>query len=167
MFKLRYIGDPVLRRKTHQVNTFDDAFKKFVEEMVKTMHKEEGIGLAAPQIGHSKKVLVVDISGIEEEKEAMPRAFVNPVIKESWGESVVEEGCLSIPDIREDVSRPSGIKVWYQDENGQEFENDFEGWMARVLQHEIDHLNGVLFVDLISPVKKKLLQVKKLIPVQF
>lgn len=165
MQRLRYIGDSVLRRETAEVNDFDDSLKKFVKDMIKTMHREEGIGLAAPQIGHSKKVLVVDVSGLEEGEK--PQAFINPVVTESWGESVVEEGCLSIPDVREEVTRPEGVEVKYQDENGQLHQDRFDGWKARVLQHEIDHLNGVLFVDLISPIKRKLLTEKNLLPAKY
>jgi peptide deformylase len=164
MFKLRFIGDPILRRKTSEIETFDSSLKKFVEKMFETMHLEEGIGLAAPQVGHSRKILVVDISGIEDQAENKPRAFINPIIDVKWGESVIEEGCLSIPDVREEVTRPSGIKIRYQDENGENYEDEYEGWMARVLQHEVDHLNGILFLDHISPLKRKLLQEKKLIP---
>lgn len=167
MFKLRFIGDPILRRETKKVETFGDSLAMFIENMVETMHNEEGIGLAAPQIGHSKKILVIDISGIEDEEFNQPRTFINPEIKEYWGESVVEEGCLSIPGIREDVTRPAAINVKYQDETGKQFTENFEGWMARVLQHEIDHINGILFLDLLSPLKRKLLQEQKLIPQKY
>lgn len=162
MYKLRFIGDPVLRRETELVNTFGEETKKVVDNMVKTMHREDGIGLAAPQVGISKKILVVDISPFEE--GAGPRAFINPEIVESWGEAVVEEGCLSIPDVREDVSRPEGIKIVFVDENGSKHEESHDGWMARVLQHEIDHLNGVLFIDLISPIKRQLLKSENRVP---
>ena len=165
MLKLRYIGDPILRRETEPVPAFDKSLKNFVNDMIKTMHKEDGIGLAAPQIGHLKKIIVVDISGIEEDEK--PRVFINPEITHSSGESVVEEGCLSIPEVREDVSRPEKIKVKYYNENGDNFEDEFDGWMARVLQHEIDHLNGILFVDLISPIKRQLLISQKMIPEKY
>lgn len=164
MFKLRFIGDPILRRETQKVDRFDESLSLFINNMIKTMHKEEGIGLAAPQIGHSKKILVIDVSGFEDEEFNEPMAFINPEIKNSWGESIIEEGCLSIPNVREDVTRPSGVKVHYQDETGEEFTEEFEGWMARVLQHEIDHLNGILFLDLISPLKRKLFEEQNLIP---
>ena len=167
MFKLRYIGDPILRRETKKVENFDSSLSEFIKNMVKTMHKEEGIGLAAPQIGHSEKILVVDISGIEGEEFNVPVSFINPEVKKSWGESLVEEGCLSIPEIREDVSRPYGITLKYQDVIGKEFTEDFDGWMARVLQHEIDHLDGKLFLDYISPIKRKLLQEQDLIPEKY
>lgn len=165
MLKLRYIGDPVLRRPTEEVTEFDAALDKFVKSMIKTMHKEDGIGLAAPQIGQSRKVIVVDISPIEESEE--PRAFINPEILESEGASVVEEGCLSIPEVREDVERPEKITVQYADEKGKIYNEQFDGWMARVLQHEIDHINGILFVDLISPIKRNLLISQNQIPEKY
>jgi len=165
MFKIRFIGDPVLRRETEAVSVFDDSLDQFVNKMIETMHENDGIGLAAPQIGHSKKILVVDISPIEEDSTA--HAFINPRIIEHWGESVVEEGCLSIPEVREEVVRPEGIKVEFQNTQGQKKIKKFDGWMARVLQHEIDHINGVLFVDLISPIKRKLFFEQGLLPEKY
>jgi len=165
MFKIRYIGDPVLRRETETVSEFDDSLDHFVHNMIETMHEQDGIGLAAPQIGYSRKILVVDISPIEEDEA--PHAFINPRIIDQWGESVVEEGCLSIPDVREEVVRPEGIEVEYQNTRGEKKTERYEGWMARVLQHEIDHINGVLFVDLISPIKRKLFFEQGLIPEKY
>lgn len=165
MLKIRFIGDSVLRRETESVTVFDDVLHQFVEKMIVTMHDNDGIGLAAPQVGHSKKILVVDISPFDEDE--VPHAFINPQIIDTWGESVVEEGCLSIPDVREEVIRPEGIKVEYQTTDGQKRIDKFDGWMARVLQHEIDHLNGVLFVDLISPIKRQLFFEQGLLPEKY
>ena len=165
MFKIRLIGDPVLREKTDIVTHFNDKLKTIVEQMVEFMHIEDGIGLAAPQVGLRDRIIVVDISPIEEEET--PRAFINPQILWAEGESVVEEGCLSIPGVREDVKRPERIKLSYQDVDGKHHEEEYDGWLARVLQHEIDHLNGILFVDLISPVKRQLLINQGLIPEKF
>ncbi len=165
MYKIRYIGDPVLRRETRAIDTFDKTLETTIQNMIVTMHREEGIGLAAPQVGYSLKLCVVDISSLEEEEH--PRAFINPEILDSWGEDVLEEGCLSIPDVRDDVSRPEGIRLKYFDENGQPREESFDGWMARVLQHEIDHLNGVLFVDYLPPFKRRIWQQKGLLPEKF
>ncbi len=168
MYKMRYIGDPVLRRATDTITEFGKPLKKIIANMIETMHHQEGIGLAAPQVGISKKLILVDISGMEDEDADGPEAFVNPEILESFGEPVtLEEGCLSIPDVREDVTRPEGIRVRYQDENGKEYTKDYYGWMARVLQHEIDHINGVLFVDLISPLKQQMLIKTKQIPERY
>ncbi len=165
MYKIRYIGDPVLRRETRAIDTFDKALETTIQNMIVTMHREEGIGLAAPQVGYSLKLCVVDISSIEEDEQ--PRAFINPEIIDSWGEEVLEEGCLSIPDVRDDVSRPEGIRLKYFDESGKAREDSFDGWMARVLQHEIDHLNGVLFVDYLPPFKRRIWQQKGLLPEKF
>jgi len=165
MFKIRLIGDPVLREKTKLVTSFDEKLQKTVEQMINFMHIEDGIGLAAPQVGLRQSIIVVDISPIEEEEH--PRAFINPQIVSLEGESIVEEGCLSIPGVREDVQRPEHIRLIYQDAGGKQHEEEYGGWLARVLQHEIDHLNGVLFVDRISPVKRQLLINQGLIPEKF
>ena len=162
MYNIKYIGDPILRKKAEDIKVFDEKFRGFLEEMSEVMYTKDGIGLAAPQIGISKKVVVIDISELEDQEEL--RIFINPKILETSGSSVVEEGCLSIPGVREEVTRPELIKLSYKDETGAELEHEFEGWLARVLQHEIDHLNGVLFVDHLSPIKKQLLVNKKAIP---
>jgi len=162
MLKIKYIGDPVLRRTGKQINKFDQDLENLLADMFDAMHREDGIGLAAPQIGLNKQILVLDISELEDEEE--PRAFINPEITESLGESTKEEGCLSIPGVREEVSRPEKIRLSYQNADGSELTQDFDGWLARVLQHEIDHLNGILFVDRISPIKRQMLIQQGVIP---
>ena len=162
MYKIKYIGDPILRKKTQDVLDFDSKFAAFLEEMTEIMYREDGIGLAAHQIGVSKSVVIVDVAELVEDE--FLRIFVNPKILSSSGSSVVEEGCLSIPGVREEVTRPGVIELSFQDETGATFVHEFDGWLARVLQHEIDHLNGILFVDHISPVKRQLLINKKTIP---
>jgi peptide deformylase len=152
--KIRIIGDELLRQTASDVEEFDDSIVNLCEEMIDFMHDSDGIGLAAPQIGISKRILVTDISPVEKDTE--PMAFVNPVILESEGECTLEEGCLSIPEVREDVTRPEEILLKYHTPTGELKTENFSGWMSRVLQHEIDHLNGILFVDYLSPVKKKL-----------
>jgi peptide deformylase len=153
--KIRIIGDDVLREVAEDVEEFDEKLVRLGEEMIDFMHNADGIGLAAPQVGISKRILVTDVSPIEEDQE--PRVFVNPVILESAGECTLEEGCLSIPDVREDVTRPEEILLKYNTPYGESKTEKFTGWMSRVLQHEIDHLDGVLFVDYLSPIKKKLI----------
>ena len=165
MYKIRIIGDSILRQKTTEVEKFDDNLKAVIDEMIDTMHKEDGIGLAAPQVGMNKSLLVIDISSIDDYEK--PTAFINPKIVETSGESVYEEGCLSIPGVREEVSRPDTITLKYHDQDGKKHKDTFSGWKSRVLQHEIDHLNGVLFVDHISPVKKQLLVAQDMIPNRF
>ena len=155
MLNIRIIGDEVLRREADKVDQFDQNLQRLADEMVETMHISDGIGLAAPQVGVSKRLLVTDISPVEKKNE--PRVFVNPEIVESSGEVSLEEGCLSIPGVREEIIRPETIVLAYQDLSGQKITETFDGWMSRVLQHEIDHLNGILFTDYLSPVKQKLL----------
>ncbi len=154
MLKIRIMGDEVLRQVASNVDEFDDNLARLGEEMIQIMHDSDGIGLAAPQVGISKRILVIDISPIDEEAE--PLVFVNPVIMEASGECTLEEGCLSIPDVRENVTRPEEIFLKYQTVLGESISEQYTGWMSRVLQHEIDHLNGVLFVDYLSPIKQKL-----------
>lgn len=165
MYKIRLIGDSILRKRTKDIEKFDDNLRGIIDNMVDTMHSEDGIGLAAPQIGLDKSILVLDISSLNENEK--PLAFINPKIIASEGESVYEEGCLSIPEVREEVTRPEEITLKYQDENGKKHTGKFKGWKSRVLQHEIDHLNGILFVDRISPVKQKLLVAQESIPQQY
>ncbi len=155
-------GHPVLRMKARPVEQIDDDIRDLAEEMIETMEVADGIGLAAPQVGESLSLCVVNMALIED--GAAARVFVNPEILDTEGSCTMEEGCLSIPDIREDVERPEKIRLRYQDLDGHEFEETCDGMLARVLQHEIDHLNGVLFVDRISPIRRKLLskRLKKL-----
>jgi len=164
-YKIRYIGDPVLRKVTAPITEFDEDLKKFARDMIEVMHVEDGIGLAAPQIGISKQIIAVDASELVEDE--YPRVFINPEILESSGEWVVEEGCLSIPGVREEVKRPEKILLKFQDETGELFTEEFSGWLSRILQHEIDHLNGILFIDRISPVRRNLLIVNKMIPEKY
>lgn len=166
-YKIRYIGDPILRKKAEPITEFDKNLKKFVDDMIDIMYKKDGIGLAAPQIGFSRQIIVVDASELI--KGEYPRPFINPEIVEfSETTDVKEEGCLSIPGVYEEVVRSTRIVVKYQDEKGKKvFKEEYTGWVARILQHEIDHLNGILFVDRISPVKRKLLITQKAIPATY
>ena len=158
---LRYIvkyGHPALRMKANQIKTIDDSIRELAEDMIETMEVAEGIGLAAPQVAESITLLVINSGLIEE--DAPPKAYINPVILAEEDTHSMEEGCLSIPDIREDVIRPEMITIKYQDLDGIQHEEECNGMLARVLQHEVDHLNGVLFVDRISQIKRKLLSKK-------
>lgn len=155
MLKIRIIGDEILRNVATPVGKFDEKIAHLGNEMIQKMHDSDGIGLAAPQVGISIRLLVTDISPLD--KDAEPMIFINPIILESSGECTMEEGCLSVPDVREDVSRPENILLKYQTVDGETETENFDGWMARVLQHEIDHLDGILFVDYLSPVKKSLI----------
>ena len=147
--------DPVLREPTEEVTSFDEELKSLADEMLETMYASDGIGLAGPQVGISKKIAVIEYKG---EKYVL----INPVIFEREGAITVEEGCLSFPGIYEKVEAPELIKVEYQDVNGDHFEKDVEGFLACVFSHEIDHLNGKLLIDRVSPLKRQFLK-KKLV----
>jgi len=149
-------GNPILRMKAAPVDISKDGIHELIDQMVVTMQDEGGIGLAAPQIGVSRSLFVIDMSLIED--GGTPTAIINPRITASQGESTFEEGCLSIPDIREEVIRPEMIRVEYQDIDGKSYDREINGLEARVFQHEIDHINGVLFIDRIGTIRRKLLR---------
>lgn len=150
--------DPVLRKNAEKIEVFDEALQALSEDMADTMYDAPGIGLAAPQIGESIRIIVVDISKKEEEQKYM--TLVNPEIIENEGEQVDEEGCLSVPELTSKVKRFKKIRVRYQDLSGKEFELETENRFAVVLQHEIDHLNGTLFLDHLSSLKRNLYKKK-------
>lgn len=153
-------GFEVLRKKTKKVTKIDDKFIELVGSMFNTMHKASGIGLAAPQIGGDMALTVIDISRTEEKKKfkTEPLTLINPVIKDFHGEITLEEGCLSIPYVRGDVTRPETIYVEYQDLDLNKHYIELKGFIARVAQHEIDHLNGILFIDHLNKDEKKVLK---------
>jgi peptide deformylase len=155
-------GDPVLRKKTIPVDPQKMDIKALTADLFETMHKASGVGLAAPQIGKSIRMFVVDASPMEDEKYKEFRSvFINPVILHEDGEPWnFEEGCLSIPGIREEVTRNEKIVIRYFDENWQEYEKEFDGIAARIIQHEYDHVEAVLFTDKLSGFKKRLLKGK-------
>jgi len=155
VYKVRIYGDPALRENTEAVTEFDENLRDLVGNMIETMFKDNGIGLAAPQIGISKKIAVIDLSFGEEIGKVM--TLINPEILEVESKCSFEEGCLSVPGIYEQVLRPESVRVRYQNINGDELEKDVDGLLARVIQHESDHLGGVLFVDRLSAVKRNLL----------
>ncbi len=132
--------------------------KKLAENMFETMHNANGIGLAANQVGVLQRLVVIDVSEMEETKGQPPLILVNPVVEAGEGIVTMEEGCLSIPEIREDVERPEHVRVSYLDGDLRDRELQAEGILARVLQHEIDHLNGVLFIDRVGGDRRKLLR---------
>lgn len=158
MYDICIYGNAVLRRKAQPVKQFDESLKKFVDDMLETMVEKDGVGLAAPQIGKSVRVAVIDTSGGEED----PCVLINPEI--TWLSDEIEEydeGCLSIPDIRLNVKRPARCSVRAFDASGKEYRiEQAEGLLARALQHEIDHLEGILFVDRVSPLQRQLVASK-------
>ncbi|HSW31045.1 MAG TPA: peptide deformylase [Longimicrobiales bacterium] len=149
------MGDPVLRTRAEEVTSFDDELRTLVRDMFETMYHAEGIGLAAPQVGVSKRVMVVDLRR-EEEPEARV-ALVNPVV--TWASSELDkeaEGCLSIPGIEDVVVRPWAVKVTGFDPKGRPVSLEAEELFSRAIQHEIDHVDGILFLDRLSPLKRRM-----------
>jgi peptide deformylase len=147
-YALRIFGDPVLRQRAREVDVLDGGLAHLVEVMTQTMYDEHGVGLAAPQIGIQQRLYTYDIGD-------GPRALINPEIVESSGESVFEEGCLSVPGVRFDVVRPQRVTVRGIDVDGNEVVVEDDDYLARVMQHEIDHLDGVLLLDRLEPTERK------------
>lgn len=172
---IRAYGDPVLKKETKDIEPGHAGLKELIADMYETMYAANGVGLAAPQVGLGIRLFVVDThAGADsddpdaekapEDTDAEPRlkkAFINPYIVEEEGEEWgFEEGCLSIPNIREEVKRQPRLVLQYMDEEFREHEEEFEGFAARVIQHEHDHLDGVLFIDHLSALRKRMLQGK-------
>ena len=156
--QLRYYGDPVLRKRAEAVLEVTEAERQLAEQMLETLYATgNGIGLAATQVGILKRLIIVDI-GEEDDEAYEPLALFNPELVGFDGEIVVEEGCLSIPDVTAEVKRPEIIVVEGIDVQNEPVRIETDGLLARVLQHEIDHLNGVLFIDRISGLKRQLLK---------
>jgi peptide deformylase len=153
-------GQPVLRKEAEEVPLDYPELKQLISNMYDTMYNAEGVGLAAPQIGLPIQLLVIDAGVMEEdfpECKGLKRTMINPQIIEESDETVsLEEGCLSLPGVHEKVERASKIKIKYLDENLASQEEEFEGFAARVVQHEYEHLEGGLFIDNISPIRKQL-----------
>ena len=161
--QIRTYPDPVLRAKTSRVEAIDGSLQQLIDDMAETMYAAPGVGLAANQVGIPLQLAVIDIGGSEEGRSKSRRTLVvliNPEMIAQEGSLVAEEGCLSIPDLSEKVKRAAKVKVRAQDRNGKAFEIEAEGLMAKALQHEIDHLNGLLFVDRLSPLKRNIIKRK-------
>jgi len=155
--EIKLYPDPVLRNKAARVERIDKSLDRLIEDMVETMHAAPGVGLAANQVGVPLQLAVIDLSSREDEEQRHPLiVIINPEFLSLEGSVVEEEGCLSIPDYAEKVKRAAKVKVRAQDRTGKTFELEADGLLAKALQHEIDHLNGLLFVDRLSPLKKGL-----------
>jgi peptide deformylase len=161
-YTVRKYPDPVLAQKAEPVEKFDAELHKLVDDMFETMYAEQGIGLAATQIGVAKRVTVIDLSFQKNPKEKL--VLINPEIVERHGKQLEEEGCLSLPEIREKVPRAAKVKVRAQDAKGKWHEYEGEELLSRAFQHEIDHLDGILFLDRVSSLKRSILlrKIKKL-----
>ena len=170
---IRAYGDPVLKKKAVDIDKDHDGLQELIDNMFETMYQASGVGLAAPQIGQSVRLFIVDASpfaepdedgNIEDGAEGLQdfkKVFINPQILteegEEWG---FEEGCLSIPTIREEVIRQPEVKIRYMNEEFEEKEETYDGYAARIIQHEYDHLEGVLFTDHLNPLRRRLLKRK-------
>jgi|YelNatPaOPRAMG01_1025707.scaffolds.fasta_scaffold00203_37 peptide deformylase len=153
-------GTKVWSQPAKKVTKFDEKLVGLIKEMFETMYQADGIGLAANQVGLPLSLAVIDLSAVEGYQDEKPLVVINPELLEADGEYVMEEGCLSVPGIREEVVRPDRIFVRFIDGNFREIEREFSGMWARVFQHEYDHLNLKFFVDRLNGVKKQLLKPK-------
>lgn len=157
-------GHPTLRKIATEIDKDYPNLRQFIDDLFETMHTSSGVGLAAPQVNKSIRVFVVDASPMADENPelaAFQKAFINPrIVEESGEEWSFDEGCLSLPDIRENVIRKSIVRLQYYDEDFNFHDEIFDGYVARIIQHEYDHLEGTLFVDRVNPLKKMLLKRK-------
>lgn len=153
---VRIYGDPVLRERAREVTSVDDTLRQLIADMRETMHVYGGVGLAANQVGVAQQLLVVDVP-VDDHARAR-HALINPVVRRRAGSVSGEEGCLSVPGLWEDVTRSELLVVTGLDEEGREIELSVEGYLARAIQHEMDHLAGVLFVDRLSALKRQFLR---------
>lgn len=165
IYAITVAGHPVLRKKAEPIEKSYPQLDVLIKDMFETMEYSDGVGLAAPQIGKAIKLFVIDASPIADEETPelvdFQKVFINATILEESGEEwLFNEGCLSVPGIREDVSRKSIIKIEYYDENWVKHTDTFDGIRARIIQHEYDHLQGILFTDKLSFLKKKMLKGK-------
>ncbi|HWQ26036.1 MAG TPA: peptide deformylase [Chlorobaculum sp.] len=151
-------SDPVLALKAKPLKGVDAAVEELIGDMFESMRNASGIGLAAPQIGKSIRLIVLDLSCMESHADAKPMVVINPRVLSVKGRNVMEEGCLSVPGVMGDVVRPSAITLHYRDEKFEEHTEEFSGMMARALQHEIDHLDGTLFVERMEKRDRKKIQ---------
>jgi peptide deformylase len=154
---VRMYGDPVLRQKAVPIESFDEPLAQLVADMFETMRAYRGVGLAGNQVGVAQRVLVIEIPG-ETEGQSQRLALVNPALSEASGQQVDEEGCLSMPGIYEEVKRALEVRVRAHDPEGRPIDFTAEGYLARVVQHEVDHLDGVLFTDRLSPLRRQFLR---------
>lgn len=164
IYPIYVYGHPILRRKSEDIDKNYKGLNEFIENMFETMYRAEGVGLAAPQVGKNIRIFIVDGTAYAEDEpqlEGFKKVFINAHIIEMDGEIVpMNEGCLSIPNIREDVDRESRIRIQYYDQNWEFNDEVMEGFKARIIQHEYDHLDGIMFTDKVSPIRRRLLKGK-------
>lgn len=164
IYPIYVYGHPILRRKSEDIDKNYEGLNEFIENMFETMYRAEGVGLAAPQVGKNIRIFIVDGTAYAEDEpqlEGFKKVFINAHIIEKDGEIIpMNEGCLSIPNIREDVDRESRIRIQYYDQNWEFNDEVMEGFKARIIQHEYDHLDGIMFTDKVSPIRRRLLKGK-------
>ena len=157
-------GSPVLRKVARSIEAGEKGFDQFIQDLWDTMYHSDGVGLAAPQVGKSLQVFVIDGSPLEKDDPTLKHfkmTFINPEIMDRYGdETAFEEGCLSIPNIREEIVRPEKIRMRFYDADFNYHEKEYGGIAARIIQHEYDHLQGILFTDKVTPLKKRLIRNK-------
>lgn len=162
VYPIYIYGSPVLRADNEEVTRDYPGLKQLAADMFETMYSSQGVGLAAPQIGKNLRMFVVDVSPFAEydpKAEGFRRVFINPeVYEESDEEVLMNEGCLSLPNVHEDVYRPEKIRIRYFDENFDEHDEELDGWRARAVQHEYDHIEGVIFTDRLSALRRSLMK---------
>lgn len=163
LLPIRLVGDKILRRVAEPVQEITPALRSFLKDLTHTMYETDGVGLAAPQVGISDRIFVIDTTWSQEDGKKEPIVMINPVIRETSGDIIYEEGCLSVPGIYEKVRRYNNLTVDYTDDKGTKQTIEAEGTRAVVIQHEYDHLDGILFIDRIPklklwPLKKKIKQ---------
>lgn len=156
VLSIRKYPDPILRKRASPVEEITAGIQRLIDDMVETMYSIPALGLAAPQVGSSIRLFVVDKRTGEENEKGKPVVLINPVFVHEEGETYEEEGCLSVPDYRDKVKRAAKVRVKGLDRNGKEIEIEAEGLLAKALQHEMDHLNGILFVDRLSRLKREI-----------
>jgi len=157
-------GHPVLRKISAEIAKDHPGLDVFIEDLFETMYASDGIGLAAPQVGQAIRLFVIDASPLAEDEPDLKdfkKVFINPKIVSKTGDhSAFNEGCLSIPNIREEVDREPRIRIQYYDRDFNFYDEEYDGTISRIIQHEYDHLEGILFTDLVSPIRKRLLRSK-------
>lgn len=158
LLDIRRFPDPVLRQKARPVGDFDDRLRALVRDMFETMYHNQGVGLAAPQVGESLRLCVIDPQAGDEAAPPAPLAIINPEFVERDGEVRCEEGCLSLPGQYAEVLRSERVVLSYRDEQGQQLQAEFDGFAAIVVQHEIDHLDGKVFIDRIGGAERDLIK---------
>jgi peptide deformylase len=162
IYPIYVYGQPVLRKVAEDITKDYPNLQEFVADMFETMYKSDGLGLAAPQVGVSIRLFVIDGASLAEDDQTLKdfkKAFINAkIVKRTGDDATYNEGCLSLPGIREEVIRKSKIRIQYYDENFNFFDEEYDGIKARVIQHEYDHIDGKLFVDHLSPLRKRMLK---------